>query len=145
MSPTLRIAVVGAGLIGRQHARRVMNHPRMELACVVDPYLDPEEAAFGPDTVVTADLEEALDEVDGVIFATPNALHRDGALAAITAGVPALVEEPIADTIKAAEQIVTAAEATDVPVLIGHHRRHSPLLAAAAQAIASGAIGEPVA
>ena len=145
MNQKLRIAVVGAGLIGRQHAQRVMAHPQMELAYVVDPFLQPADAAFGPGTIVTADLGKALSEVDGAIFATPNALHCEGALAAITAGVPALVEKPIADTLQAAEQMVSVAEAADVPLLIGHHRRHSPLLDAAAKAVASGAIGNPVA
>jgi predicted dehydrogenase len=145
MDQNLRIAVVGAGLIGRQHAQRVMAHPRMELAYVVDPFLQPPDAAFGPGTTVTADLGQALRDVDGAIFATPNALHREGALAAITAGVPALVEKPIADTVQAAEQMVAVAEAAGVPLLIGHHRRHSPLLDAAAKAVASGAIGDPVA
>jgi predicted dehydrogenase len=41
MNQDLRIAVVGAGLIGRQHAQRAMDHPRMELDCVVDPLLQP--------------------------------------------------------------------------------------------------------
>lgn len=145
MSRSLRIAVVGAGLIGRQHARRVREHPGMELAYVVDPSLPPAEAGFGPETAVLAEPDGALRDVDGAILATPTALHREGALAAIAAGVPVLVEKPIADTVEAAEQVVAAAEAAGVPVLVGHHRRHSPLLARAAEAVASGAIGDPVA
>ncbi|GAA3685024.1 Gfo/Idh/MocA family oxidoreductase [Arthrobacter ginkgonis] len=145
MGQKLRIAVVGAGLIGRQHAQRVRDHPQMELAYVVDPFLQPADAAFGPGTIVTADLDKALGEVDGAIFATPNALHCEGALAAVDAGVPALVEKPIADTLQAAERMVAVAEAADVPLLIGHHRRYSPLLDAAAKAVASGALGNPVA
>lgn len=145
MSRLLRIALVGAGLIGRQHARRIREHPGMELTHVVDPFLDPADAdAFGP-PAVSGDLERALAEVDGVVLATPNALHLEGALAAVGAGVPMLVEKPLADTVAAAEHIVAAAEAAAVPVLVGHHRRHSPLLARAAEVIASGAIGDPVA
>ncbi len=146
MSRLLRIALVGAGLIGRQHARRVREHPGMELTHVVDPFLDPADAsALGPAATVSGDLERALADVDGAVIATPNALHRAGALAALAAGVPVLVEKPLADTVAAAEQIVTAAEASGVPVLVGHHRRHSPLLASAVEAVAAGAIGRPVA
>ena len=61
------------------------------------------------------------------------------------AGVPVLVEKPIADTVSAAEDIVNAADTSGVPVLVGHHRRHSPLLARAAEAVASGVLGRPVA
>lgn len=146
MSRVLRIALVGAGLIGRQHARRIREHPGMELTHVVDPFLDPADAAaFGPAATVSGDLERALAEVDGAVLATPNALHRAGALAAVAAGVPVLVEKPIADTVAAAEQIVAASEASGAPVLVGHHRRHSPLLASAVEAIAAGVIGRPVA
>lgn len=145
MTRKLRIAVAGAGLIGRRHASRVLRHPRLELAYVVDPYVDPADAPSGPDTALVADLGMALGDVDGVVLATPNSAHRDGALAAIAAGVPVLVEKPIADTLAAAEEIVTAAEASGVPVLVGHHRRHSPLLSRAAEIIASGVIGDPVA
>lgn len=146
MSTVLRIALVGAGLIGRQHARRIREHPGMELTYVVDPFLDPTDAAaFGPAATVTGGLERALAEVDGAVLATPNALHLEGVLAAIAAGVPVLVEKPLADTVAAAEQIVAAAEASGVPVLVGHHRRHSPLLAAAVGAVSAGAIGRPVA
>ncbi len=145
MKRTLRIAVAGAGLIGRQHARRVLAHPRLELRCVVDPYADPAGVPRGPGTVLVADLAQALGDVDGVVLATPNAAHREGALAAVAAGVPVLVEKPIADTLEAAEDIVAAAEASGVPVLVGHHRRYSPLLTRAAEVIASGAIGDPVA
>lgn len=145
MKRTLRIAVVGAGLIGRQHARRVLGRPRLELRYVVDPFADPAGVPTGPATALVADLQRALGDVDGVVLATPNAAHRDGALAAIAAGVPVLVEKPIADTLEAAEEIVTAAEASGVPVLVGHHRRYSPLLARAVEIIGSGAIGDPVA
>ncbi|MFI7582275.1 Gfo/Idh/MocA family protein [Kocuria sp. M1N1S27] len=145
MTRKLRIAVVGAGLIGREHARRVLAHPRLELSYVVDPYVDAADTPSGSATALVADLEVALGDVDGVVLATPNPAHRDGALAAIAAGVPVLVEKPIADTVAAAAEIVTAAEASGVPVLVGHQRRHSPLLARAVEVIASGAIGNPVA
>ncbi|WP_082696911.1 Gfo/Idh/MocA family protein [Kocuria rosea] len=145
MKRTLRIAVVGAGLIGRQHARRVLGRRHLQLRYVVDPYADPAGVPTGPDTALVADLGQVLGDVDGVVLATPNAAHREGALAAVAAGVPVLVEKPIADTLEAAEEIVTAAEACGVPVLVGHHRRYSPLLARAAEVIASGAIGDPVA
>lgn len=145
MEQTQRIAVVGAGLIGRQHARRVLNSPHLKLHCVVDPYADPADVPRGPDTALVGDLGAVLGDVDGVILSTPNPAHREGALAAIAAGVPVLVEKPIADTLAAAEDVVAAAEASGVPVLVGHHRRYSPLLARAVEVIASGAIGDPVA
>lgn len=145
MPAPLRLAVVGAGLIGQEHAQRIQKHQDLDLAYVVDPYLDPADSPFAGQTQLVPDLGEVLAHVDGVILATPNHVHAEGALACISAGIPVLVEKPVADTPESAERIVAAAESSGVPVLVGHHRRHSPLLDKAREAIAAGTIGRPVA
>lgn len=81
----MKIAVAGAGLIGREHAARIVAHPDLELAYLVDPRMDPADSPF-EDVPVVTDLEPVLGEVDGVILATPNALHRDGAVMCIRSG-----------------------------------------------------------
>ncbi|MFC7403307.1 Gfo/Idh/MocA family protein [Citricoccus sp. GCM10030269] len=141
----LRLAVVGAGLIGREHAQRILDRQDMELSFLVDPFVDAKDHPFAGRTTLVADLAEALPHVDGAILATPNHLHESGALSCIDAGVPVLVEKPLADTPQAAERIVTAGESRGVPVLVGHHRRYSPLLEKAVEAISAGVIGRPVA
>ena len=77
-----------------------------------------------------ADYRQMLERVkpDGVIIATPNALHVPAGLACVQRGIPILVEKPIADTVAASNELVTAAERARVPLLVGHHRRHNPLL-----------------
>jgi predicted dehydrogenase len=140
------IAVFGAGLIGSQHLSRLVNNERVGRVLVVDPCLN--SADDLPPDLRAAELTtaaHALDLADGAVLATPNALHRDGALAAIDAGVPVLVEKPLADTEVAALDIVHAADAAHVPVLTGHHRRHSSTLRAAHDAVAQGLIGDLVA
>jgi predicted dehydrogenase len=59
--------------------------------------------------------------------------------------VPVLVEKPLADTVEDATRLVEAAEAAGVPLLVGHHRRHSPILARAREVVASGVLGRVVA
>lgn len=140
----MRLAVVGAGLIGRQHARLIADHPRIELAYVVDPFVRAEDLDLPAGAVVDR-LEPVLSDVEGVIVATPNDLHREYALLALEAGVPTLVEKPLAESIDSARQIVDAVDRTGTPVLVGHHRRHSPLLAKAVETIAAGELGEIVA
>lgn len=140
----MKIAVVGGGLIGREHAQRIMDHPRLELAYLVDPRLDPTDSPVGPEVPIARDLRDILGAVDGVILATPNQLHRDGTITCVEAGVRVLVEKPVADSVEAAEEMVAAADATGVPVLVGHHRRHSPLLAQAVEAVQSGVLGRLV-
>lgn len=140
---TSRIAVVGAGLIGRRHIDLIQRNPDTELASVTDPQNGP------PDLGVPAyaDLGEMLshDRPDGVILATPNHLHAQQVAACIEAGLPTLVEKPVTDWHDDALRLAALAEDAGVPVLVGHHRRHSPLLQAASAAIAAGELGDIVA
>lgn len=142
-----RIAVVGAGLIGQRHANLIRSGANAALSAIVDPT----DAARGfagelgaPWFVSIAEML-AADRPDGLIVATPNQLHLDHGLQAVEAGLPALIEKPIADSVTAAETLVRVAEAANIPLLIGHHRRHNPLIAAAKAKIDSGALGRVVA
>jgi predicted dehydrogenase len=93
------------------------------------------------------DYRRMLDEAkpEGVVVATPNRLHVPMALAAIERGIPVLVEKPIADTVADAMRIVEASRRAGVPVLVGHHRRHNPLMRRAREHIAEGGLGQLVA
>ena len=141
--PPVRIAVAGLGLIGRAHARLVRDCPGTRLAAIVDPRDEAREAAANLGAPWHPDLDALLatDRPDGVVLATPNALHVAGALACIAAGIPVLVEKPLADDVAGARRIAEAARAAGVPVLVGHHRRHSPLMARAREIVASGRLG----
>jgi predicted dehydrogenase len=83
----------------------------------------------------------AKDRPDGVILATPNQHHADGALECIAAGLPVLIEKPLASDLAGAERIVAAGKAARIPLLTGHHRRHNPLIAKAREAVEAGQIG----
>jgi predicted dehydrogenase len=139
----LRIAVAGAGVIGRAHIARIAASGECQLAAIADP--SPAAAALAAEHGIRhfADLVAMLDDArpDGLIVATPNAVHVPNALEAVARAIPVLVEKPIADTVMEAERLVTAAEQAGVPLLVGHHRRHSPTLAAARDAIRAGRLG----
>lgn len=87
----------------------------------------------------------ATDRPDGAIIATPNQMHVAHGLQVLDAGCPLLVEKPLADTSAEAIKLVQAAEAAGQPLLVGHHRRHNPLIAAAKARIEGGALGRIVA
>lgn len=139
------IAVVGAGLIGRTHIDVVARGAR--LAAVVDPDPDAQALAEARGATWFADLETYLSDArpDGLVLATPNQLHVTQGLAAVRAGVPVLIEKPIANDVSSAAALVAEAEASGVPVLVGHHRRHNPLVAAAKAVLDAGRLGEIVA
>ncbi|EDP64203.1 putative oxidoreductase [alpha proteobacterium BAL199] len=82
---------------------------------------------------------------DGVIVAAPNQLHLAVGLACVERGIPALVEKPLADTLDAGAELVLAAEAKGVPLLVGHHRRYNPMVEATREILARGELGRLVA
>jgi predicted dehydrogenase len=137
----MRIAVVGAGQFGRRHIDTVRNEPACTLAAVADP--------AGGDFGVPhfADYRKMLDEAkpDGVIVATPNALHVPVGLACVERNIPMLVEKPIADSVEQSTVLIGAARRAGVPLLVGHHRRHNPLIEKARHIVQGGGIGRLVA
>ncbi|MBM3547023.1 MAG: Gfo/Idh/MocA family oxidoreductase [Alphaproteobacteria bacterium] len=137
----LAIGIAGAGLIGRAHILRLQRSPACRLAAIADPAPAIRDAGFG--VPIHADLETMLEEekLDGVIVATPNAAHAPNALACIARGLPVLIEKPLAETAANGERIVEAAERAKVPVLVGHHRRHNPIMASARALIRGGELG----
>lgn len=140
----VRIAVVGAGLIGRRHIGLVRDDRGCELVSVVDP--DP-AARSGHGVPGHADIARMLADArpEGVIVASPNRHHAGHVLCCVEAGIPVLVEKPLADSLADATTMVEAAESAGVPLLVGHHRRHSPLLAAARDVVRGGRLGRLVA
>lgn len=142
-----RIAVAGAGLIGRRHARLVQESDSCELSAIVDLVPGAGELAREIGAPVYAALSDlfASEEPDGVIVATPNALHVEHGLECVKHGVPSLIEKPLADSVEEAVRLTEASEAAGVPLLVGHHRRHNPILAKARQIVREGALGPIVA
>jgi len=144
---TVRISVAGAGLIGRRHIEEIDASGSTELASIVDPGPAGGELAQKYGVPPYPSLTElfARDKPDGVILATPNQMHVDGGLECVAAGVPVIVEKPIGDTVEGATRLVEAGEAAGVPVLTGHHRQHSPIMAKAREIVHSGRLGAIVA
>ena len=142
----VRIAVVGAGLIGARHIELVVASNECQLAAVVDPAPTAAELAGRYGVPHFKRLTDILsrDDVDGIIIATPNALHLEHGLACIEAGIPFLIEKPVAATIEDGHRLVAAAEASGSKAMVGHHRRHGALMASARDAVESGKLGRLV-
>ena len=142
-----RIAVAGAGYIGLAH----MGVAQRSAACTLSAIVDPAPAAEAVAAKEGVPLYKSLDELfekgrpDGVVLATPNQLHVEHALKCIDAGVPMLLEKPIASTVEEGERLVKVAEQRKAKLLIGHHRAHSPIMAKAKQIIDQGTLGQLVA
>ena len=116
----------------------------MELSAVVDVSPASQQYAAELKTRHFADLGKCLRELtlDGLIIATPTNSHVPNGLAAVEARLPMLVEKPISYDLPSAMQLVEAAEAAEVPILVGHHHRHSPFIKEARRIVKSGRLGK---
>jgi predicted dehydrogenase len=143
MSARTRIAVAGAGLIGRRHVELIETSPDCVLAGIADPSPAATEFARAHGVSLYADHRAlmAQESPDGLIIASPNALHLQIALDCVAAGVPALIEKPVTDTVAAARRLCVAVKRSGVPMLVGHHRRHNPIIKAAREAVFTGRLG----
>jgi len=133
----LRVGVIGAGVMGTNHARVLVGLPDVELVGIVDPLLAHRNRAtemLGRPTF--ASLEELIAEgVDAMTIAAPTHLHHEIALACIDNRIHILVEKPIAATVAEGLDIVKAAKSAGVTLMVGHVERFNPAVAAIKQAI----------
>ncbi|ANI78464.1 Gfo/Idh/MocA family protein [Sphingobium sp. EP60837] len=148
MNARLKFLVSGPGLIGKTHAKLIAARPDCKLSAIVAPP-QPENKAFAASlgSVLFPDIESAMaaNDFDGVIVSSPNKFHFNQAAACIERGVPVLVEKPITENTSTALQLVEMAERKGTPVLVGHHRTHSPLLEVVEDFLNSPSFGQPVA
>ena len=143
MDSPVKIAVIGAGLIGHRHVEYIIDEPRCRLAGVIDP--NPQVAALAEKagSVYYSDLSLFLDETDAeaVIIATPNDSHVPIGTQCAQAGLHMLVEKPIASDPDAARSLIDAARQAKVKILVGQHRRFNPYIEATKDILDSGKLG----
>jgi len=118
----LKVAVIGAGVWGRNHVRTLAALPEAELVAVCDlqPKRREEVAQRYPGVLVTDALDDALRSAEAVVVASAAATHAELAVAAIQRELPVLVEKPFALSVADAERIAALADARRVPVVVGH-------------------------
>jgi predicted dehydrogenase len=122
----LRVAVIGVGALGKHHARILSALPGASLAAVVDAHR----------TRALFDARQLDGQVDAVTIAVPTESHASIALPFLEAGIPVLVEKPIARTIDEADAMITAAAGRGVALAVGHTERFNPAVAAARSVLA---------
>ena len=143
MSGTVKLVLVGLGLIGKRHADVIVKIKSAELTAIVDPSKDAINYARKKGIISYHSLEDMFAEQcpDGIILATPTLMHSEQALFCIQRACPVMIEKPIATSSREALALVEKAESLDVPVLVGHHRRYNPIIKRANKVITSGEIG----
>lgn len=144
--PKTRIAVAGAGYIGQAHIAVLEQSPTCELSAIVDPSPTAQALAAQAGVPLYVSLEQLLSQArpEGIVLATPNACHVAHARLCMDAGLPMLLEKPVAPTVEEGETLAEQARRNEARILIGHHRAHSPIMAKARDVIAKGSLGRLV-
>ena len=147
----LNIALIGCGMIGREHIERIQNRIRnARIVAVCDVF---EEGAkkgaeiAGAGTKVYTDFNEAINDpdVNAVVVTTPGQFHKGPVLAAIKAGKPVFCEKPLATTLEDAKKVVEAEKASGKRLLqIGFMRRFDPDYIKMKKILDSGELGAPL-
>jgi predicted dehydrogenase len=112
----LKLAVIGAGHMGRYHAEKFARLPGVELAAVVD--RDPARAQI-------SDFRKILDRVEAAVIAVPTDRHHEVARACLERGLHVLVEKPIASTLEQADELVDLASKNRLVLQVGHVERYN--------------------
>jgi predicted dehydrogenase len=142
----LRIAVLGAGMIGQRHIQTVLAMPEAaELVAVADPVADPAQFDLRGAAWFTSE-SDMLDRIkpEAAIIATPNSLHLDHGRSCCKRGIHFLMEKPVTATVLEAAALVRLVAQSGVKTLVGHHRRYLAAVEDAKTIIESGRIGRLV-
>jgi len=144
MGETLRVGMVGAGLIAGCHVRAYTEAEDVEVVAVADPRVaTAEQLASTLGARACRDLDDVLELGPDVIsVCTPPRTHADLTVRSIEAGRHVLCEKPVALTLADALRIQHAAETSDRVVMIGHVSRFEPDHRAAQELVAAGHVGE---
>lgn len=137
----IRVGVIGIGSMGRHHVRNVRETPGETLVAVADPAGD--KFGVAGELEVLPDVSALIEAgIEAAVVAVPTAFHLEVALQLAAAGVPALIEKPLARTVEEGEQIVTAFQQANLVGAAGYVERCNPALIELQKRVAAGELGE---
>lgn len=123
----LRVAIIGAGHLGKIHARLAKGNDQFDIVGVVEPVAAARtQVACELELPTYEDYRTLLGQIDAAIVATPTVHHYEVASALLRAGVHTLVEKPLASTVDQAERLVQIARRHNRVLQVGHVERFNP-------------------
>ncbi|WP_426955065.1 inositol 2-dehydrogenase [Muricoccus radiodurans] len=136
----ISIAVIGAGRIGKIHARNVALHPRARLAGVTDPDAGAAEALAAAWGAPALALEDAF-RADVVLICSPTPTHADYIERAASAGKAVFCEKPVDLSSDRVRTCLAAVRRAGIPLMVGFNRRFDPSFASLRRRLEAGEIG----
>lgn len=142
----IKLAVIGAGVIGKRHLLASTELDNIKIVGIADPFPAAQSVADEYKAPLFTTAVEMLDAVkpDGVVIATPTEHHLEPTLQSLDAGAHVLVEKPIMADLGECEQTIAKSLATNRHVLVAHQRRYYSLVTKARDILKQGKIGKLV-
>ncbi len=136
----MRVALVGLGMMGRNHARVLTSDSSVDFVGVFDEGIQHQETS--PYVLFTS-LEKLIQSrPDYCVVSSPTSTHENIAVALIESGIPVLIEKPLSYDFASATRIVNASEKYDVKVGVGHIERFNPAVIQLFQKLSEGMLGD---
>ena len=146
-SGSLRLGIIGAGAMGAQHAGAAQGVEGVEVAAVAEVHPEEREKfAKHFKCKAYAHYEDMLaqEHLGAVVVALPNLLHCQATVKAAQAGCHVLVEKPLAVDLEECDQMIEAAKANEVKLMVGHNYHSNPYYLKAKEIVESGEVGRIV-
>lgn len=143
----MKVAVIGLGYMGQNHARILTTLKNVELAAVCD--IDPKRAndiagSYGAKRYVNYQELLNAEKLDAVFICLPTSLHYVSAVQALKRKVPVFIEKPICPTIAEAKKLIKLSQKLKTPFMVGHIERFNPVVSEIKNRLKSGELGQVV-
>lgn len=140
----IRVAVIGAGNMGKNHLRNYFLLPEVDLVGLADINPDTEKLANEYDATFFTDYKKMLDSVqpDAVSIVVPTPFHTEVATEVMNRGIHCLLEKPIASTVEEADELIALSKKNDIIFTVGHIEHYNPLVVALKELLDKQVIGE---
>lgn len=145
MEIPIKVAVIGVGSMGENHARVYAHYEKTQLIAVADSNKEQaEKVAKKFNAKAYTDYKEMLEkeQLDAVSIAVPTGLHKDTAIYVLGKGINVLLEKPIAPTEEEAKEIIKCAKKNNAKLMIGHIERFNQAIIELKKRLEQGDLGE---
>lgn len=144
MSNKVRVAVIGAGNMGRNHLRNFFLLPEADLVALAD--INPETKSLAEEykSKYFTDYKQMIDEMkpDAVSIVVPTPFHAEVAAYAMERGIHCLLEKPITSTVEEADGLINLAKKHNIVFTVGHIEHYNPVIKKLKELLDAGKVGK---
>ena len=130
----LKFALIGLGVMGKNHYRALQNVAGVQIVALCEPFCKENFAQK-----IYTELDEMLESenLDAAVIATPTSLHKETALKCMQKGLNLLIEKPVCANAADAQILLEEAKRRDIKVAVGHVERFNPAITALKKELAN--------